>query len=88
MIKKIVKWGTDYCAPCKALDKVLDEFTDVPVEKCNADDEDLLEACLKANIRSVPTLIFYNEEDEEVARNIGFITLEALREKIKALNEN
>lgn len=87
MITKIVKWGTNYCAPCKALDKVLDELGDPRVKKYDADDEDLLEDCLKANIRSVPTLIFYNG-DKEIGRNIGFITLEALKNKIKALDED
>jgi len=50
----------------------------------DADENEKL--CSDYHIRNVPTLIFVNENDEEIARSVGFIKKEDLEKKIEELN--
>lgn len=86
MIKRIEKFGATWCGPCKVLGKTLEtlsnskEFDDIDIIEYDVDKyEDLT---IKKNIRSVPVLIFYNENDEEVTRTVGAVTANKITEII------
>ncbi len=81
MINKILFFHASWCGPCKLLEKELKHFTTVPIEEFDADEDE--ELCTKFNIRSIPTLVFINQDGEEVARNVGFIKASDLIEKLK-----
>ncbi len=85
MVNKVLKFSATYCGPCKALTATLKQVTEVPIEEYDVDDNE--ELCEKYNIRSVPTLIFLNNEDKEVGRSVGNISLDAFYNKLKELNE-
>ena len=76
---KILKFYTPTCMPCRALGKIL-EKVDVPVENINALED--IASVDKYNICTTPTLIFLNENNEEVARTVGMVTLSAIQEII------
>lgn len=83
MITRIEKFGTNYCGPCKVLDKTLQQITEVDVIKYDVDEyEDL---AMEKNIRNVPVLIFY-DGDNEVDRLIGAVSLEAINKVIEKWN--
>lgn len=73
MITKIEKYGAHWCGPCKQLDKTLDQVKGVEIVKYDVDtSEDLV---IEKGIRNVPVLIFYNENNEEVDRLTGAVSL-------------
>lgn len=76
MITKIEKFGAEWCAPCKALDKVLDKLSGITIVKHDLDQEPDLAETMK--IRNIPLLIFYNEDNIEVERTVGAISGEVI----------
>jgi thioredoxin 1 len=80
-VTKLEKYGASWCGPCKILDNALKEITDVEIVKHDADEEpDLFN---ELGIRSVPTLIFRDEEGNELERTFGAIPVHNI-EKIIA----
>lgn len=85
MVNKVLKFSAQWCAPCRALGETLSKVEDVTIENVDVDNNE--ELCEKYNIRSVPTLIFLNNENKEVGRSVGNISLDAFYNKLKELNE-
>ena len=84
MITKIEKYGSSWCSPCKQLDRTLQQITDIEIVKYDVDDyEDLAN---EKRIKSVPTLIFYNG-DNEVDRLIGAVPFETINKIIEKWNK-
>lgn len=84
MITKIEKFGAHWCSPCKQLDKTLSKITDINIVKYDIDDNE--ELATEKNIRNVPVLIFYNENNEEVDRLVGAVSLNAINNTIEKWN--
>lgn len=59
--KFIIKFYTDTCMPCKQIDKILNEVNTVDIIKINA--HIYPELVNKYNIKSVPTLLFFNNNE-------------------------
>lgn len=85
MVNKVLKFSATWCAPCRALGETLSKVEDVTIENVDVDNNE--ELCEKYNIRSVPTLIFLNNENKEVGRSVGNISLDSFYNKLKELNE-
>lgn len=73
MITRIEKFGASWCGPCKVLDRTLEQLTGIEIIKHDVDEEK--ELANARGIRNVPVLIYYNEQDEEVKRTVGAISL-------------
>ena len=82
---KVLKFGADWCGPCKTLNQKLENFKDCEVIKYDVDEveEELLE---KYKIRNIPVTILINENEEEIKRWIGLFNINEITEKIKELN--
>lgn len=80
MIKRIEKYGADWCQPCKVLEKTLSQVTGVTIVKYDADEDEAL--FNEKNIRSIPVLIFYDENDNEVKRTTGAVSLNTIMDII------
>ena len=74
---KILKFYTETCMNCKMLGKVLDKMN-VNVEDINANEN--LALVDKYNICTTPTLVFLNENDEEVSKIVGPTTQSKIQE--------
>lgn len=82
---KVIKFGAEWCAPCKVLNKNLENFTDCEVVKYDVDDvdEDLLE---KFKIRNIPVTVLVDDDENEIQRWIGVFNVQEISNKIKELN--
>lgn len=81
MITHIEKFGASWCGPCKVLDKTLEKVTGVHISKYDVDQfEDLAE---ERGIRSIPVLVFWDENNQEVDRLIGAVSLDKINEVIE-----
>jgi len=87
MIKKVIKLSASWCVPCKAYAKIFEEvgnneefkdilFEDVDIEENN----DIAE---KYKIRSVPTTLFFDENDNVIQKVSGMQTKNNLEEMLK-----
>lgn len=67
---KILKFSAEWCAPCKMLQKTLDEMAlPYPVENIDIDKKPDLAG--EFGIRGVPTLILVTSEGNEQGRLVG-----------------
>lgn len=78
-----LRFHADWCAPCKALENIINDikndnvlFVDVNVDDA---EEDFV---AESNVRSVPTVLFY-KDGLLIDRFTGMIGREALENKIK-----
>ena len=74
---KILKFYTPTCMPCRALGKILEQI-DVEVENVNAIEN--LSLVDKYNVCTTPTLIFLDDNGEEVKRTVGLINKSKIEE--------
>lgn len=66
-----------WCQPCQQLKRVINDFSSPEVNVVTIDIEAWKEEAKAANIRSVPTMILY-ENEVELARKTGVCSKEAL----------
>lgn len=77
---KIVYFSAPWCGPCKMLGPVMDQIANsgIPVEKINIDENHELPA--KYGVRSIPTLIKFNDAGEPVATSLGYKSFEQIKQ--------
>ena len=75
---KILKFFTPTCMSCRFVGKILEDLEDIEVESIDATEE--LSKVDNYNICTTPTLIFLNEENEDVGRLTGMTTLNKIKE--------
>lgn len=82
---KIIKFGADWCGPCKVLNKTLEDFTDCEVVKYDVDEveDDLLQ---KYQIRNIPVTILVDKNENEIQRWVGVFNVDEISDKIKDIN--
>lgn len=78
---KLIKASADWCSPCRVLSTMMDGFKLVPVENLNIDLNP--DRTRELGIRSVPTLILLDSDDNEVWRNVGVIDKAQLELQIR-----
>ena len=70
---KILKFESDSCPQCKALSVTLEKITKeykIDIKSIDIEEDNNQDLIRKYNIRSIPTLIFLNE-DQEYNRLVG-----------------
>lgn len=79
---RVLKFYADWCGPCKMLTKVLEDYKgDVQIQEINIDNDQ--EVAIRYGIRGVPTMVLLNDNDGEVARKVGMMTLKEFEEFVK-----
>ena len=77
MIKRVVEYSASWCAPCRAFaptfKKVseMEEFKDIIFENVDIDDGDHEIDIEKLQIKSVPTTILLDENNEPIYKLMG-----------------
>ena len=86
MVTKIYKVGASWCGPCRMLKQELKDFKLVPIIEIDADEDEAF--CEKYNIKNIPVLLFCDDNDNIVDRQVWFIQKKEVIEKIKKINES
>lgn len=83
---KIVKYGADWCGPCRQSSQVLKDAGYDPIE-IDVDNEDNADIINAKNIKSIPVIEFYtNDFSEPSYTHIGTLTTEELSNIINNLS--
>ena len=95
MVKKIIDCGASWCGPCRVFANTfkkvseMEEYKDIEFKSVdieNDEDADILVA--KYNIRSVPTILLLDENDEAIYKLMGNVSLKDFTDVInKALEK-
>lgn len=79
---KLVKYGHEYCNPCKVLKPILQELQNSFAETVEFIDRDTysipMEEVIDAGIKAVPTLILF-KNDVEIWRNVGLMSKDGIK---------
>lgn len=80
MIAKIIKFGAPWCQGCISADIALDQLSainpDIEITKVNIEEDEKTPA--KYKVRGLPTLVYLNSEDKEMARHTGKISIQEI----------
>lgn len=68
---KLIKFGAEWCGPCRILDAKLDKFTDCEVIRYSVDDDEVSELLDKYKIRNIPVTILLDDNGETVNKWVG-----------------
>ena len=78
--------SAEWCGPCRVLKQNLINFTRVPVEEINVEENQ--EAVTKYKIRNIPVLIYLDENGNELERTVGLQTLDQINSIIDKYEAN
>lgn len=78
----IVKYGASWCTPCKQLDKTLAILEDSGVNVVKIDIDEFPGVAKSNSVKSVPTMIFLDPDDNEVGRLVGNQPIQEIRKMI------
>lgn len=90
MVAKCLKFGATWCSPCKALKPIfekvsqMEEFKNVEFIEYDIEEEDAEELVIKYGIRSVPTVVLLDDQDNVLKKSIGNIPEDTLIEIVKS----
>lgn len=84
MDSKIIKFYSDYCTPCKVLDKKLKELNLNGIRVVSVNVEEFSEIAEKHNVQSVPTMIFVRN-NVSIGRLIGTQKNETIQKYVDLL---
>lgn len=78
---KLIKFYAPWCAPCKTMSDVMTTIDHPMVERMlNINIDENIDAAKKYNVRSIPTMIVVDEEDNEIRRMSGSVDKERITE--------
>lgn len=84
---KLLKFGANWCAPCRSLVPILEELKDkVTIEDIDVDEVDPV-VLTNYKIRNIPVLII-TKDNVEVWRHVGSISKIDLENKLKEYETN
>lgn len=89
MIKKIYKFSAEWCGPCKKLEPIfnniakMQQFQTIDFYTCDVDEDQNQALIDKYNIRNIPTIVFADENGNEIKRLVGAIPLDTIIKTIQ-----
>lgn len=86
---KLLQFKAVWCSPCKQQTKEFEENpVSIELRAIDIDDEDNdLDLVTKYNVRSIPTMLLMDDNDEVMYRWTGFTKSSTINEFIKGLTQ-
>lgn len=81
-MKKVLKFYSKVCAPCRLMGKRLEELNNIEITSVDINDSSNTELVKKYEVRSVPTIIVLDKNDNIITKFIGVVTTDKLKEVI------
>lgn len=78
-MKRILKFYSETCAPCKVMGKRLAELKNVEIQEVNINDEDNESLLDEWKIRAVPTIIVLEEDNTLLQKFSGITPIEKIQ---------
>ena len=79
-MNKILYFTASWCGPCKMMASTITEAIGGGMNITKIDVDEDQDMSTKYNVRSVPTMVLVNQNNEEVNRVVGLQTLTALKD--------
>ena len=81
---KCLRFSAKWCGPCQGLKMIVNGAKDkLPIEVEEVDIDDNIMMAQQFNVRSVPTLVIVDEQENELKRHVGLLNEETLLEFLK-----
>ena len=74
---RLFKIGANWCGPCKALDKLLED-NNIKYEHIDIDTPDGEGLSIKFNVTSIPALVITDDEENLLRKRVGVPALDEL----------
>ena len=82
---KLYKFYAEWCQPCKALTKVIQDAKDkINVDIVEFDIDAEMMTAINYGIRSVPTMVLVDDDEKEIRRLNGLVNEQKLLEFLNA----
>ena len=86
---KILKFTAEWCSSCKAMSKIIEELPDKSfIHEINVESDEGDDLATKFKIKSLPTIVVLNKNDEEVNRFVGILSRIHLEDIIQKYGDN
>ena len=79
-MNRILYFTASWCGPCKMMASTVTEAIGGGMNITKIDVDEDQDMSIKYNVRSVPTMVLVNQNNEEVNRVVGLQTLTALKD--------
>lgn len=83
-IVEVIKFSAAWCKPCEFLGKELKDI-ELEIRNVDVDTEEGQQLSKKYKVRSIPLILFVDENGEEIHRHSGMISKKALTDIVDAL---
>ena len=81
---KLLKFYADWCGPCKGLSMIIKGAGDkLPMQVVDVNIDENIALAQEFKVRSVPTMIVVDENENEIRRKIGLMDEETLLKFLK-----
>lgn len=83
---RLIKVGATWCGPCNVMDKRLENFNTCEYKHYDVDNEDdeTLAVIDKYNIRNVPVIVLEGDNDEELKKWVGLVSVDDINKEIES----
>ncbi len=81
-MKKVLKFYSETCAPCRVMSKTLKELKNAKVQDVDVTDESNSDLLDKWKIIAVPTVVVLSEDDTLLAEFRGVTPIEKIQEVV------
>ena len=79
-MNRILYFTASWCGPCKMMASTVTEAIGGGMNITKIDVDEDQDMSIKYNVRSVPTMVLVNQNNEEMNRVVGLQTLTALKD--------